>query len=43
MSCKLSLALIAHFQTQLPDRELLLAKLHELLAVRWIDTEAAAA
>lgn len=39
MSRKLSFALIAHFQTQLPGRELLRAKLHELLAARWMDDE----
>lgn len=39
MSRKLSLALIAHFQTLSPDRKLLRAKLHEFLAERWADDE----
>lgn len=41
MSRSLSPALIAHFRAQLPDRKLLRAKLHKLLAARWVNDEEA--
>ena len=42
LSRSLSPALIAQYQTQLPDKQVLQAKLHELLAGRWADDEGAA-